>query len=199
MKKRWDKENPPFYTHTQMSVPYYRAQDKKTNCVKVWNTSLGLLSALVVASVAAVAIATIVLTSQGESLQRYCINNCISDTFCGQFAVNSNDRTVEWDLQHTLPMGDPVLSLQIRGPIPPGLTEGPLFLAICGVPSTLACDTAVSGVLKGKLTETYQGNSLKTTINSIRGSPRRYYLELGTAMNTTGLTAPLGTLCGTTG
>ena len=177
-------------------VPYYLDQKQKKYCLWVWDISLGIVAAFVVASVAAVAIATIVLTSQGESFQRYCIDN---DVYFGQLGLNSNDRTIEWDLQYVLPPENPVLTLQIKGPIAPGTTDGGLFLALCGVPSTLACDTLIAGILQGKLTETYQGNSLKTSINAIREFPRRYYLELGIASNGTDLLrAPLGTKCGTT-
>lgn len=172
------------------------SKPKKVDWWLRWKQILAFCTALVVGAMAAVAITTVVLVTEGESFQRYTVEN---DQYFGQFSVSSNSRTIEWDLQHTLAMDDAILALQVRGPIEPGLVDGPLHIALCGTPSTLACDVAVVGVLKDKITQTYDGYSLTTTIDAIRLFPRRYYLDLITAQNTTGLRAYLGYLAGTSG
>ena len=155
---------------------------------------MAVLAAISLVLVAVVAIVAIVIVANGNAYQRYCI---LDETYLGSVLLNSNNREIEWDLQYTIPLNDPVLTVHIFGPIPPGLTDAPLFIPLCGVPSTLACDTSVPAVLKGKLTEHYSGSGLKTIIREIRAAPTRDYLEIGTAMNNTGLRAPLGTICGT--
>ena len=169
-------------------------KDKPSRFDFWWRVSLSILAVVAIVCVAAVVIATLVLTAKGASFQRYCIDN---DVFFGQFSVDSSARTMEWDLQYILEPTNVVTALHIYGPVLPGQTTGPLHLALCGAPSELACDTLVQAVLKDEIGPTHDGNSLKTAIREIRDFPRRYYLQLVTSMNSTGLIANLGTICGT--
>ena len=159
-----------------------------------WGRFMSVLAAISLILVAVVAIVAMVIVANGNAYQR---NSLLSDMFSGSFILNSNDRTVEWDIQHSIDMGDPVQTLQIMGPIPAGQTDGPLFLPLCGVPSTLACDTSVPFVLQDKLTEQSTGYGLKNIIRDIRAAPTRYYFQVGTVSNATGLRAPLGLIGGT--
>lgn len=172
----------------------YQLLEKRYRTDLLWARFMAILAALSLILVAVVAIVAMVIVANGNAIQRYCV---VNDLYLGDVTLNSNNREIEWDLQSTIPLGDPVQTVHIFGPIPPGLTSAPLFLALCGVPSTLACDTSVPSVLTGKLTEQYTGYGLKNIIRDIRAAPTRYYLEIGTVMNTTGLRVPLGTICGT--
>lgn len=157
-----------------------------------WNRALGILSVLVLICVAAVAIVTIVMVNEGFSYQRYCLDN---DQYLGQMELSSNSRSVSYDIQYLLPSGEVVTALKVFGPILPGQTEGSLHLTLCGVPSDRVCDTSVGAVLRGSVEENNEA-SIKVSIAEIRDFPRRFYLALETSLNTTGLRAPLGTLCG---
>lgn len=161
-----------------------------------WNRAMGIIAVIALAMVLVVVIVVLVLNTEGSSFQRYCLDN---PNYRGQLPISSNERTIEWNIDYTLAPMDVVTALHIYGPVMPGMTDGPLLIAICGVPSSLACDTSVSSVLSGKIGPTHEGNSLKVPIQDIRSFPRRYYIELITSMNTTGLRAYLGTICGTTG
>lgn len=174
---------------TPLFVP--RRSENKTDVY--WNRGLAVVASLVLGCVAAVAIVTIVLVSEGASFQRYCLDN---PSYLGQLSMSSNSRTVEWDIQYSLGPGDVITALHVYGPIEPGLTDGPLHVALCGLPSTVVCDTSVGSVIKGKIDQSMD-NSLKVSIAEIRTFPRRYYLQPITSLNTTGLRAPLGTICGT--
>lgn len=166
---------------------------KRTTWDKYWDRGLAVLACLVLGCVAAVAIVTIVKVSEGASFERHCLDN---DNYLGQLSMSSNSRKMDWDIQYTLDPGDVITALHVYGPILPGQTTGPLHVALCGLPSTVVCDTSVGSVLKGEIDENMDA-SLKVSIADIRAFPRRYYLKPITSLNTTGLEAPLGTICGT--
>jgi len=167
------------------------ATQKKTYCLRV---TLGIFAALVVIAVAIVAIFAIVYSSNANALQRYCVE--ANGTVFGYVSMDVNDRDIEWEIQHTPDMGT-VVSLHIMGPIPIGLTEGPLDFALCGSPSSLACDLTTPNFLKDRIVELNPGGTgLKPLIQAIRTEPWRYYLQINRGAGDP-VRAGLGQICGT--
>lgn len=175
------------------STPLFVPRRSQNQVDIYWNRGLAVVASLVLVCVAAVAIVTIILVNEGASFQRYCLDN---DNYLGQLSLSSNSRTVEWDIQYSLGSGDVITALHVYGPIEPGFTDASLHVALCGVPSSVVCDTSIGSVFKGTIDQSMD-NSLKVSIADIRHFPRRYYLEIITSLNTTGLRASLGTICGT--
>ena len=160
---------------------------------KCINYSLVVFSFIIVAAVGGVVIATLVLVADQNGMQRYCIN--IDDGgLIGAFTVDSNDRTMTWDIQHVPTIIGPITSIHIKGPIPSGSLDGPLAVALCGMPAmTLPpCNTMVPGEVSGII---YGQDPLKTTIKEIRTAPWRYYIEFNDGSTT--IRGPLGPICGT--
>lgn len=136
---------------------------------------LGIFAALVVVAIAVSAIIAMVYSSNANATQRYCVE---SDSFLGAITTDINDRDIAWNLQYANDMGT-IESLYIMGPIPNGLSDGPIYVALCGSPSELACDLTVSNELKGRIEELNPGGiGLKKFIHAIRQEPWRYYIQL---------------------
>ena len=173
---------------------FYRDKNKK-DTTKCMNNSLAVFAAIVIIAVAGVAIAAIIIDAEQNALQRYCID--IDDGgLIGAYSINSNDRTMAWEFQHTMAILNAVTSIHIKGPIPTGSLDGPLTTSLCGVPSTLACDTSVPGELSGIIDQTNPGAvSLKETIKEMRAAIWRYYIEFSDGITT--VRAPLNMICGT--
>jgi hypothetical protein len=129
---------------------------------------------LVVLAVAGVAIAALVVNANYLIIQR----NCVSDsnaTIFGLISTDTNGPSFDWDLQY-LSSVSPINTVQIRGPIPAGqLTSSTILIALCGTPSTLACDVSIPNILKGSVKE-YNGAGVKTLIQSFREKPNAYYV-----------------------
>ena len=153
-------------------------------CKCTTNMVLAFFAALVVIAIAGVAIAGIVTPHSREPIQRYCFNKD-NGQLLGTVAVDSVDNVISWDFQYT-PTGsfggEAVLALQIVGPAPVGEEDpftGPLHVALCGIPSMMACDISTENTVKGTLTMTNPaGLALKTFIQSIRDSPWLYALRI---------------------
>jgi len=167
---------------------------------------LQILTALVAITVATAAIIGIIFSSEQNSLQRFCltatgtqeVNSTSAGEMIGAISLMTNERMVGWEFQYGDFSGIPI-ELQIRGPKLPGHKTGPLALALCGVPSSLACDTSVAGQLQGLIDQTGAGGQpLKPTIQAIRDQPWRYYVQVNTGAYPMGeVSAPLTSLCGT--
>ena len=158
------------------------------------NVALAIFAALIVLALAGVTIAAIILNSNQNSLQRFCFDK---PNMLGSLSMWTNERQIGWDLQYRNLSGV-VTGLAIHGPIPAGLTDGPLAVALCGLGTTLACDLSTPGVLKDKIIETGTGGPLKPIIQTIRNEPWRFIFKLKTSAVMTGETeAKLTSLCGT--
>jgi hypothetical protein len=149
---------------------------------------LAVLTAVVVIAVAGVAIASIVVPSNVLSQQCYVIRSPFGDLL-GYILLDSSELQISWELQY---VGYPQANnLYILGPIPPGTTSTTnIQLALCGSPSTLACDNTVPNVLNQQIT-TIGGYSLKPYIQAIRDNPALFSLQLNN-----GTAFPLGFSCG---
>lgn len=167
----------------------------------VINVVLAVFAALVVLALAGVNIAAIIINSNQNSLQRFCV------TFSGQPASNgsaigavsllTNEREIEWDIQYMDLLGV-VTGLAIHGPIPPGMSDGPLTVALCGLGTTFACDISTAGVLMDKIVQTGNGGPLKPIIQAIRKEPWRYLVKIKTSAIMSGeIQGPMDSLCGT--
>lgn len=153
---------------------------------------LAIFTALVVIAVAIVAIIAMVFNSNANALQRYCL---VSNEVLGSVSTDVNDRTVAWEMQYLNSMGI-IISVHIMGPIPLGVTQGPLDFALCGSPATLACDLTTPNQLKGLIEEYNPGGlGLKSIIQAIRLEPWRFYVQL-TGSNAT-VRMPMTSICGT--
>jgi len=154
-----------------------------------WDRAFQLFVALVAILVTVLTIISIVVTSDQNSLQRYAIkatgdqrvNTTSPAELTGALSLKSNEKEIEWDMQY-IDLSGPPTELQIRGPRLPGSRTGPLALALCGLPSSLACDTSVASVLKGTIDQTGAGaQPLRPIIQTIRSEPWRYYFQVNTA------------------
>jgi hypothetical protein len=179
---------------------------RKAFCLRC---TLAMFAALVVIAVAVVAALTLVFAANGENLQRFCIEatgpragSGSAGVMTGIVSLFSSQREIQWDLQHTA-LNGAILSLHIRGPVAPGDTFAGLSLALCGTPSSLACDTSVPGVLSGTIVQLNPGGMpLKPFIQAIRKEPWKYYLQVNTGAfdgvgNNGELVGPLNSICGT--
>ena len=174
-------------------VYYYKSREE-AETARCIHYSLAVFAVIVITAVAGVAIATIFIDANQHALQRYCID-IDNGGIIGAYSLDSNDRSMSWEFQYLSASINPVTSIHIKGPIPTGSTDGPLTVSLCGVPSTLVCDISVAGELSGIIYQTNPGEvSLKETINEIRGTPWRYYIEFGDGV--TFLRAPLNMICG---
>ena len=162
----------------------------RTYCLRV---VLAIFTAIVVIGVAIVAIVAIVYSSNANAVQRYCVQ---SEDVLGFIRTELNDREISWNLQYT-PVVGTIVSLHIMGPIPLEVTDGPLNIALCGSPSTLACGASVPNQLADSIWEKSPGgNGLKPTIQAIRKEPWRYYALLNRGSGAP-IRLSLGQICGT--
>jgi hypothetical protein len=158
----------------------------------VANVVLAVFAAIVATAVAGVTIAAIIVNSDQNSLQRFCVT--FEDKVRGHFSLKSNERQMLWDLQYKALPGV-VTALSVHGPLQPGLDDADLAVALCGMPSTMVCDLAVAGRLSGGIIETYTGGPLKPVIQAIRKEPAFYYVLIDTTGGSVKM--PLNSLCGT--
>jgi len=177
-------------------------QRKGCRCMSI---TLGVFTALAVLAVVAQSIVGVITISNQNSLQRYCgeatgpkMGTASNGVAITMISLRSNEREIEWDIQYKDFTGLPV-GVHIHGPTPPGLDFGPLAIALCGTPSTLACDTSVAGKLTGKITQVSPGGGpLKPVIQAIRDEPCRYAVRIKTSAFLNGeVRLRLCSLCGT--
>jgi hypothetical protein len=165
--------------------PYTRKTPTTDNayCLKIF---IGVLMVLVVLAVCGVAIAALVINANYLVIQRNCVSN---ESFLGFITTDKNGPSFEWDLQFTI--GTPTVNtIHIMGPILPGYnTSSTLFIALCGTPSTLACDLSITFQIKGSVNE-YNGAGVNTLINTFREKPNAYYVLVNG-----GYRMDLGKLC----
>lgn len=174
-----------------MSSTYVQS---RTYCLRV---VLAIFTIIVVVAVAVVAIVGIYNSTNAGAVQRYCIVSNDDDVF-GAITTDVNDRTIEWDIQYTPALGT-VTSLHILGPTPVGVTEGDLNFALCGSPSTVACDvTSEPNRVRDTIKELSPGgSSLKPKIQAIRKEPWRYKLKINRGAGAP-IVISLASVCGTT-
>lgn len=135
-----------------------------------------VLTALGVIGVVIVTILSIIFTSNINSLQRYCFIT-ENNTLMGSMTTDYGNRAISWDFQFTSGL-EPVNYLYIMGPLIPGQTDPPFFFALCGSPSTLACDNTVPNVMSQSITQlSPSGDSLKPLITDIRENPWVYFMS----------------------
>lgn len=154
---------------------------------------LAIFTIIVVIAVAVVAIVGIFNSSNASAIQRYCFSG--NDVF-GSVLTDVNDRTIAWNIQYTPALGT-VTSLHILGPTPLGLTEGDLNFALCGSPSTVACDLTMPNQVKDEIKELSPGgSSLKPKIQAIRKEPWRFKLRINRGAGAP-IVFTLDKICGT--
>jgi len=157
----------------------YTPSNKNPFAYDKWSIFCICVTAFVVACAMAVSIAVIVITADGMAMQRCALFGMGSNfTAIGQgmLIMDSAQGTIQWTIQYTNVLNN-LLAIYINGPIPPGITDGPLDIALCGSPSTLACDLTTPGYIQYKL-YSYNGNSLKTYIDGIRSYPVGFYVNM---------------------
>lgn len=173
-------------------------------CIRCLSTTLAILTSLVVFAVVALSIVSMIVVSDQNSLQRFCGEATAAKdvetngTAIAMISLKSNEREIGWEIQYKDLLGMPI-GVHIHGPTPAGLDSGPLFVALCGTPSTLACDTSVAGVLTGLITQTGTGGDpLKPIIQAIRKEPCRFEFRLKSSAFPNGeIRLRLCSLCGT--
>lgn len=166
-------------------------------------TVLVVLSAIVVLAVCGVVIAGVVVGAGNNDLQRFCttadgpnLDTASLGVAIGTLVLDFGSKKIVWDQQY-MGLGSLPVGLAIHGPIPAGLKFAPVAVVLCGVPSSLVCDTSVADVLTGEIIETHTGGSIKPVIQGIMVNPRLYYLQFNTAGLPAGeIMAPLDSTCG---
>lgn len=130
-----------------------------------WQVFLIVISVAALVLVGVTAIITVVTVTDQTACKRY----------CPQYTPGSISlcEKISWYFQTT-----GTSTVQIYGPIQPGMTTGALFLPLCGFPSTLVCDISTPGIIQGSITQTSGGNSLKPFISAILNQPSLYYLNI---------------------
>lgn len=92
----------------------------------------------------------------------------------GWLRLNRNLKTIEWDFLYD--KLDPLISLQIRGPLNATSVErGALAVALCGFPSPSPCPPTIP--LVGIVEQLHTGSGLREVITDIQKEASFYYLE----------------------
>ena len=96
----------------------------------------------------------------------------------GSFNFDANNEHIEWDLHYLNTTA--IEAIHIIGPFPVGdpLT-GPLHVALCGMPSSLACANSGNRVT-GSISELSNGNSLNLKIKEYENQRERYFVLIKT-------------------
>lgn len=157
-----------------------------------FKTTVWSLAIIVLGLVATVAIISMIYVVDQNALQRYCFDE--TDMF-GTIYVDTSTSKIGWNIQYTANFTGTPASIRIEGPIPYGLSDGTLFVPLCGTPSTLVCDSSVYGKLKDEISETYDGHALAPYIQAIREEPWRYTGVISSSTST--VRFKLGNVCGT--
>jgi len=107
--------------------------------------------------------------------QRYSLFERNSENMDGSMlTVNSADGYIQWEIvfyNYT----NTAESIHIYGGISPGVSTAPLFVPLCGTPSEYVCDDSIVGLRKG-IIYSYNGESLKNAVSTIRNFPSKYYV-----------------------
>lgn len=141
--------------------------------------SIGILALVAALSILPVVIVAYLATDDVVANQRYFVDARSADmvgSLRGQLQLNYNSRQITWDLI-TFNMSLPFQTIHIHGPLTENVNTGPLFVALCGTPSTLAC--ALSGVISQTNPDAL---SLASFISDIRARPFAYYINVTTAL-----------------
>lgn len=107
------------------------------------------------------------------------VDGDVNATVIGKVALNSNSKTVEWNLL-TAEIGA-ILSIYIEGPLnATNPLEGPPAIVLCGGLSSLACDltSPVEGAIQD---EHWDGSGLRELILPVQEDAPFYYLIVRTA------------------
>ncbi len=163
---------------------YAPLYEEKDNRIKFyyWNIFAIIVTVIVVLLAGAVCISVIVIQANSMAVQRYTMQctpssgNITNAIGRGMMWFDSSANSIQWDLRHTNTM-DVALAVYINGPIPIGLNDAPLFLPLCGTPSSLACDITIPGFLKD-IIYTQGTTGIGPQITTIRDFPNVYYVEI---------------------
>lgn len=159
-------------------------------CCAVSNTCfrflVGFLVLLALAAVIVILILAWNQTSATLAIERYCgtVPGSSPDdgshlTYMITLDLNSRIAPVGWEFELTNTT-DVVLTAGVYGPITPPSPVAPLFFALCGTPSSLACTPS------GTIAQTNPGGAgLNGYITHLRAYPIGYYLEVTMALGTT--------------
>ena len=135
-----------------------------------------VLTALGVIGVVIVTILSIIFTSNINATQRYCFIT-ENNTLMGSMTTDYGNRAISWDFQFVSGL-EPINNIQIMGPLSPGQTIPPFYFALCGSPSTLACDNTVPNQISQTIEQlSPSGDSLKPLITEMRQNPWVYFLN----------------------
>ena len=149
---------------------------------------------LVVLAIVVVTVALIVYPS--TSKQRFCIeatngnmpSGIVGDGdgfFKGYISFDVSQEVISWDFTHT---GlDAISAIHIIGPHPVDQPfDGPVHIALCGLPSQNTCDNGTPNVVLGQIEQISNGQAPVTKIQQIRDNPSRYFLLVKTTVHPEG-------------
>ena len=170
-----DDVTPPPDPSSRPSARRYACCTVSHSCLR-W--SIGILALIAALSILPVVIVAYLATDDVVANQRYFIDapsaNMVG-SLTGQLQLNYNSRQIVWDFL-TFNITLPLQTIHIHGPIATNVPTAPLYVALCGSPSTLQC------VLSGVISQTNpDALSLATFISDIRARPFAYYLNVTTA------------------
>jgi len=145
-----------------------------------WHEAMIALSLVIAVLTIALVGVSVAVSTRADTLYRVCVETTpvgepAPAKLIGTIEFDSYDATISYRLQQAgaIPMSS-ATALQIRGPLAPGDTAAPVFIALCGAPNLInVCDdVTVPGVLQGILRD------VSSQVQAIRTSPHLYYGEV---------------------
>ena len=109
----------------------------------------------------------------------------------GILVTDSESDSISYDLKYHNTLA-PIMSLALVGPIDINTGDGPVFIALCGLPSLIVCDTTIPNTLSGSIRETSPGgDSLRVKIQDLRANRMDYEFRVMTPSNPAVFTSKL--------
>ena len=165
-----------------------------------------IVTAILVIVAIGVAIAALVTSHSSLSKQRFCIearndnmpNGVGGDGdgyLKGYVVFDVSQEVIVWNFIHT--DLDAISAIHIIGPHPVDQPfDGPVHIALCGLPNQSTCDNGTPNVIVGLIEQLSNGQAPGTKIREIRDNPSRFFVLVKTTPQPKGaVRAPLLSRC----
>jgi hypothetical protein len=161
-----------------------QAETRKGACCS-WHKGMQVAALVIAILTIALVGVSVLVSTKADSLYRACVETRLplvggepGAQLVGALEFDSYDAVIRYSLQQAgaTPMSG-VQSLHIRGPLAPGDTDAPIYVALCGLPNLdVVCDTltvpdAVGGIYR----------DAAVYIKRVRETPHLFYLEVLTS------------------
>lgn len=137
-----------------------------------WRSVLIAFTVLLALATVGVAIANLIVNSKKFGNHRVCLETSGQEVL-GHVNFRGNDRIIDYAINYINFTG-PITDINVYGPVPPGILDGPLLIQLCGTLSGTACDTTtVANQVSGKVLMVQ-----RPIFKSVRTSPCLHYISL---------------------